>query len=320
VRPAWQRAALAALLAISAAAARATDVPRLAGRVVDLAELLPPGAESAITEQLATLERDTGAQVVVLTVPTLGGEPLEDYTVAVAQGWRLGRRGVDDGVLLLVARAEHAIRLEVGYGLEAKLPDITCKRIVDELMVPRFRADDFAGGVAAGVGAVERAVRGGEALPAASRWGRGGEALGPLAPSGRLLVGILFLLFMTPFALAALAASGSAGWMLYLFLTPFFAIFPFATFGTPGLAVPLLWLAGFPIARPWFLRWQRRLGRRMPGPTRRTAGRRGGWWGPGGGWGGGLGGGGFGGGSFGGGGAFSGGGGSFGGGGASGRW
>ena len=310
--------ALAASLAFgSAAATHAVDVPYLSGRVVDNADLLTPDAEQRIAARLETLERETGAQVVVLTVPTLDGNPLEDYALKVVETWKLGRKGVDDGALFLVAREERSVRIEVGYGLESKLPDITGKRIIDELVVPRFRDGDFAGGVEAGLDAIEKGVRGGDPLPPPPSRGLGDGSPAP----GRLLLGVVFLLFVTPFAMAALYTSGPGGWLAYAILTPFIAVFPLATFGTAGLAAPLLWLIGFPFLRRYVQRELKRGGR--PTPVTRRDRRTGGWWGTGGGWGGfggGLGGGGFGGGGFGGGGGFSGGGGSFGGGGASGRW
>lgn len=314
-------AATAALaLALLAAPAAGLDVPYLSGRVVDLADLVPPAAEQELDARLAALERETGAQVVVLTVPTLEDEPLEDYAVRVAETWKLGRAGVDDGVLLLVAQRERGLRLEVGYGLEGKLPDITGKRILDERVVPRFRDGDFAGGIAAGVDAVAIAVRGGEPLPPAA----------PAAPlvsapaAARLGLGVGVLLFLFPFTQAALFTRGGAGWFLGLFLTPFLTVFPAALFGVRALVVPALWLLLFPPLKLWIGRQQKK-GRFGPRP-RRSAPRSSGGWGGWGGWGGGAGGfgGGFGGGGSGGGwssgGGFSGGGGSFGGGGASSRW
>jgi len=317
---------VAAVFAVAMAAATyALDVPYLSGRVVDGAAMLAPADEQRIAARLEKLERETGAQVVVLTVPTLDGNPVEDYALKVAETWKLGRKGVDDGVVFLIAREEHALRFEVGYGLESKLPDITCKRILDELVVPRLREGDFAGGVEAGIDAVEKAVRGGDPLPPPKPRAFGGGS--PFASPSRMLMGIVSLLFVIPFASSALYTSGPGGWVLYGILTPFLAVFPTATFGLPGLIVPLLWLVGFPILRH---RIQRAGGRGLKGrpqPARRGSG----WWGSGGGWGGfggGLGGGGFGGGGFGGGGfsggggggGFSGGGGSFGGGGASSHW
>jgi len=308
------------LVVAAVAAVHALDVPFLSGRVVDNAELLAPADEQRIAARLEALERETGAQVVVVTVPTLDGEPVEDYAIKVGETWKLGRKGVDDGVVFLIARDERALRLEVGYGLESRLPDIIGKRIIDELVVPRFRDGDFAGGVEAGLGSIEKAVRGGEALPPPQR-AFGGKTIAPLSSRGNLVVGIVFLLFTIPFATSALYTSGAGAWLLYAALAPFFAMFGLANFGVPGGAlVPLLWLIGFPLLRWWIHRAGKRPGARRP-PSSRD---RGGWWGPGGFGGGSLGGGGFGGGGFGGGsfggGGFSGGGGSFGGGGASGRW
>src|ERR1051325_2821226 len=173
-------------------AARAVDVPYLSGRVVDGAEMLAPADEQRITARLDKLEKETGAQVVVLTVPTLDGNPVEDYAIKVAETWKLGRKGVDDGVVFLIAREEHALRLEVGYGLESKLPDITCKRILDELVVPRLREGDIAGGVEAGRDAIEKAVRGGDPLPAPKPRAFGGSG-SPFGSPSRLLMGIVFL-------------------------------------------------------------------------------------------------------------------------------
>jgi uncharacterized protein len=318
-----------AILLALAAPIHALDVPFLAGRIVDLADLLPPAAEQAITARLDALEKATGSQVVVLTLPSLDGEAVEDYAVRVAETWKLGRKGIDDGVLFLVARDDRALRIEVGYGLEAKLPDITAKRILDELVVPRFRAGDFAGGIEAAVGAIETAVRGGDPLPPPSERAVGDGPLGPLGAAGKLVVGVAFLAFMVPFAMNALCSTGAGAWLLYVILTPFLAIFPMSAFGPAGLLVAVLWLVGFPIARFWIQRVAKRKGRRPCSPSSPDNRRSGGWWGQGGFGGGGFGGGGFGGGGFGGGGfggggggggGFSGGGGSFGGGGASSRW
>jgi uncharacterized protein len=209
----------------------------------------------------------------------------------------LGRAGVDDGVLILIVRDDRRMRIEVGYGLEGALTDAQAGRIIDALMAPRFRSGDFEGGVDAAVDAVSSAIRG-EAvvLPEEPARGRG---MNP----GSL---IFFLIFGLPFIGAALSSRGAAGWILYLFLTPFFFAFPAAMLGLKvGAVVAGAWLIGFPLLR---LIWPKAAVGRGAGSKRGT------FWGPFvGGGGGGFGGGGFGGG-------FSGGGGSFGGGGASGGW
>lgn len=161
------RGACAALLALAAVlaplAAGALEVPYLSGRVVDEAGMLSPGTVEGLTGILEQLERETGAQVAVLTVPSLEGEAVEDYAQRVAETWRLGRAGEDDGVLLLIARDDRRMRIEVGYGLEGKIPDVLAGRILDNLVRPRFRAGEFDAGIASGVGAVAALIRGEQA-------------------------------------------------------------------------------------------------------------------------------------------------------------
>lgn len=208
----------------------------------------------------------------------------------------MGRAGADDGVLILIVRDDRRMRIEVGYGLEGALTDAQAGRIIDGLMAPRFRAGDFEGGVEAAADAVSSAIRGEPVdLPEEAARGRGMNP-GPL---------IFFLIFGLPFIGAALSSRGAAGWILYLFLTPFFFAFPAAMLGLKaGAVVAGVWLIGFPLLR---LIWPKAAVGGGAGSKRGT------FWGPF------IGGGGGGGGGFSGGG-FSGGGGSFGGGGASGGW
>ncbi len=288
--------ALVAML-LGATAVAALEVPFLSGRVDDRAGMLGAGYETQLDGRLQQLEEETGAQVVVLTIPSLEGDPIEDFSIRVVETWKLGRAGVDDGVLILIVRDDRRMRIEVGYGLEGALTDAQAGRIIDALMTPRFRTGDFEGGVDAAVDAVSSAIRG-EGLVLPEEPARGG-GMNP----GSL---IFFLIFGLPFISAALSSRGAAGWILYLFLTPFFFVFPAAIFGpTAGAVAAGAWLVGFPLLR---LLWPKTAVGRGAGSKRGT------FWGPMiGGGGGGFGGGGFGGG-------FSGGGGSFGGGGASGGW
>jgi uncharacterized protein len=305
-------AALAAAVSLVAApAAVATDVPYLAGRVVDEAGLLSAAVRQRIEGQLAALERQTGDQVVVLVVPNLGGEPLAAYSIKVAQTWKLGQKGKDNGVLLLIARDDRKLRLEVGYGLEPTLTDLQSREILDDLIRPRFREGDFDGGVERGVDAIVKVLHG-EALPppraAAAGTGTAGMPLGQRVIF-TLVFGGIFLIVVGTFSVVAVVSRGFQSWFLYAFLTPFYIAFPFAIGGAAvAVALASLWLIGFPIAK-------HRLGKRLD--QLRKAGRHhGGFWGGfvssvggGGGRSGGFSGGGF-----------SGGGGSFGGGGASGGW
>src|SRR5574341_427136 len=151
----------------------ALDVPPLRGRVNDLAGLLPGGQAQALEERLRQFEEQTGHQIAVLTIPTLEGEDLEGFSIRVAETWKIGKKGFDNGVILLVVHNDRKLRIEVGYGLERVLPDAVASRIIREVIVPRFRENDFAGGVEAGVEAIMK-VTSGEPLPAAARSTRKG--------------------------------------------------------------------------------------------------------------------------------------------------
>ena len=140
-------------------------VPALSAHVTDTVGLLPADRRQALEAQLVQLEKDKGAQLAVLIVSTTQPEPIESYALRVAEAWRLGRKGVDDGVLFVVARDDRRMRVEVGYGLEGAVPDAIAKRIIAEVVAPRFKAGDFPGGIEAGVAALIARING-EALPA----------------------------------------------------------------------------------------------------------------------------------------------------------
>jgi len=158
---------LALLLCFSFAAAAAADVavPPLSGRVVDQTGTLSAGDISSLTQTLKSLETRKGSQVAVLIVPTTEPESIEQYSIRVAEAWKIGRKKIDDGALLLVAKNDRKLRIEVGYGLEGALNDASAKRIIDEIITPRFRSGDFAGGISAGVDRIIRVIDG-EKLPA----------------------------------------------------------------------------------------------------------------------------------------------------------
>ena len=139
-------------------------VPALTGRVVDLVNSLSSEQKQSLEARLQAFEQRKGSQIAVLIIAKTQPETIEQYTIRVAEQWQLGRKRVDDGAILLVAKEERALRIEVGYGLEGALSDVICKRIIDEQILPRFRQDDFYGGISAGVDAMMRVVDG-EALP-----------------------------------------------------------------------------------------------------------------------------------------------------------
>jgi uncharacterized protein len=258
-------------------------VPPLTARVIDQTGTLSTTEQSALEARLAALEQRKGSQIAVLLVPTTSPEALEQYSLRVVEAWKLGRKDVDDGVLVLVAKDDRAVRIEVGYGLEGAIPDATGKRVIDEYILPRFRAGDYPGGISAGVDRLIGLVDG-EALPEpqATRAPNGGlENILPIVFVIALVLGSVLrrALGQLPGAAATGAVAGGVTWVLA---------------GVLGLSL-FMAVVGFV------------LGLMAGGSGGWASHRRGGF-------GGGLGGG------FGGGGGFRGGGGGFGGGGASGRW
>jgi uncharacterized protein len=160
------RASLLALLVCWAFAAAAdVAVPPLVGRVVDQTGTLSSGDVATLQQTLGDFEARKGSQIAVLIVPTTAPETIEQYALRVAETWKIGRRKIDDGALLVVAKDDRKLRIEVGYGLEGALTDVTSKRIIDEVITPRFRSGDFAGGISSGVDRIIRVIDG-EKLPA----------------------------------------------------------------------------------------------------------------------------------------------------------
>lgn len=277
-------AALALLwwLAATAAAWAQAPVPPLTGRVVDTTGTLSAETRQRLDRRLAGLETETGAQVAVLMVATTDGEAIEPYAVRVFEAWKLGRQGIDDGVLLVVARDDRALRIEVGYGLEGAVTDVQAGRLIREYIAPHFAAGDFAGGVEAGVDGLAVLIRQ-EPLPPPQPMAADEDGAGWYG----LLVLAFIALFTHPIVLVV--AGGVLGAMFLPGLGGFLGAVVGALAG--GVIGVLLTVTG-----------ARRVMRRAMRNGRS---------GPGGGWGGGRGGGG---------GGFGGGGGRSGGGGASGRW
>src|SRR5688572_10913494 len=141
----------AAILFLAAAPLAALEVPYLSGRVVDNADLVPDDAQQRIEQRLAAYEQQTGNQIAVLTVESLGDEALEDYTLRVAETWKLGQKGKDNGALFLISEQDRKMRIEVGYGLEPQLTDFETGRVLDNVVTPYFRSGDFGAGVEKGV-------------------------------------------------------------------------------------------------------------------------------------------------------------------------
>ena len=285
------------LLACAAPALSQPAVPTLTGRVVDRADILSSTTEETLTALLKSHEDSTSNQVAVLTIASLEGEVIEAYSLRVAETWALGTAANDNGVLLLVAVEDRAMRIEVGYGLEGTLTDAVAGRIIRNEMTPRFRAGDFDGGVLVGVQSIVGVIEG-TYLPA--------EASEEMPP---FWFGFIFLIIPTLFAVFGTFAPGCARWFLFLFLSPFFWAGGMVITGSgPGgivvailFAVVYLGLQFHPKVRAYHKGQTTKIG-----PFTMSGGSSGGWSSGGGGWSSGSG--------------FSGGGGSFGGGGASGGW
>ena len=283
--------ALALALLLAGTASAEVPVPALSARVTDLTGTLTAPQIQTLEARLRDFERSKGSQITVLMLPTTQPETIEQYSIRVAEAWKIGRARIDDGVILVVAKNDRKLRIEVGRGLEGAIPDAIAKRVVGDIITPHFRANDFYGGIVVGTAALMRLIEG-ESLPAP-------KAQGGLQPGGEGFAG-LFIAFLVLFLvvggvlarllgrlLGATATSGivgAAAWVVTgtLLAAIFFAIFAFM----------LTLIAGAGVATPW--RWVG--GRRSMGDG----------WSVGGG--------------FGGGGGFSGGGGGFSGGGASGSW
>jgi uncharacterized protein len=168
----------ASLLCAVHPAAAEVAVPPLKARVTDLSSTLSQDQRAALEQKLAALEARKGSQIAVLLVPTTQPEAVEQYAIRVFDQWKLGRKGVDDGVLLLVAKNDRKLRIEVGRGLEGAIPDAFAKRIIEEEITPRFKQGDFNGGISAGVDRIARLVDG-ETMPAPKRAAQSGRHWDP---------------------------------------------------------------------------------------------------------------------------------------------
>ncbi len=196
-------------------------VPPLTGRLVDTTGTLSSGDIASLTQTLEDLEKRKGSQVAVLIVPTTGEETIEQFSIRVADAWKIGRKKIDDGALLVIAKNDRHLRIEVGYGLEGVLTDATTRRIIDEDITPKFKAGDFADGVAAGLNRMIRLIDG-EQLPAPEpgRWQEPNlfSQIDPLNPF--VIVGIFvmgsFLRTKLGRLLGAAATGGIVGFLAWV--------------------------------------------------------------------------------------------------------
>jgi len=214
-------AVLLALLLTGAAQAEVA-VPPLKQRVSDLTATLDAGQTQSLEARLAAFEAKKGAQLAVLIVPTTQPEPIEQFGMRVVEAWKLGRKGVDDGALLLVAKDDRALRIEVGYGLEGALNDATAKRIIAEIITPSFKRGEFYAGIDAGTAAMMRVIDG-EPLPPPQRAAASGsydiESLLFIAFGLVVVVGGMLRALLGRFPAAALMGGG-LGVLAWLMVAP----------------------------------------------------------------------------------------------------
>jgi uncharacterized protein len=216
----------------------ALEVPQLRGRVNDYANLLSPGASQRLEQALADFERSDSTQIVVLTINSLEGESLEEYSIRVAEAWRIGQTKLDNGAILLIAKQERKIRIEVGRGLEGVLTDLVSGRIIRGDISPHFKKNDYDTGIAAGVTSIMKVVRGEyRAQPRDLKQGKKSAE-----PVFTLLVFLLVaVVFLGSLSKYLGGAAGAAGLSLIGFLTfPGLGILVLALMGAAGFVLGLL--------------------------------------------------------------------------------
>ncbi len=275
-------------------------------RVHDDAHVLKQETIDGLEKQLEVYEDSTSNQIAILIISSLDGDPIESYSMRVVEKWQLGQKEKDNGVLLLIAVDDHKMRIEVGAGLEGVLTDAVSSRIIRNEMAPNFRRADFDTGVTAAVNSIMAAIAGEYTADDSNE-------IMELSTTARVLIGLGIYVFLSIFAFFGLFIKGSWGWFMYVFLIPFFAIFPAFVFPAhlwyvPGVAFILI----FPIIK-WLVgrtTWGKSMTKKFEESGSGSGGSsRGGSWSSSSSSS-----------SWGGGGGFSGGGGSFGGGGSSGSW
>lgn len=246
------------LLAIllTASIAVAADIPYLTGRVTDNAQILSAETRRSLTETLREHEGRTGNQIVILTIPSLDGESIEEYAVNVFNTWKLGQKGKDNGILIIVVPNDRRMRIEVGYGLEETMTDSMAGRVIQHVMTPKFKNGDFNGGITDGARAVVNVLEGGTLPAPAVDQGSSSKKSDfkgleepdlPIIP--RILIGTFIFSIIGMFTAIGILTPG-AGWFLYFFLIPFWAMFPIVILGTKGAFICLVsYLIVFPAAK-----------------------------------------------------------------------
>jgi uncharacterized protein len=246
------------LLCILNASFAQKAIPELWGlHVHDEAHILSQQTVDDLEAQLKTYEDSTSNQIAILTITSLENEVLEQYSLKVAEKWKLGNKEKDNGALLLIAVDDHKMRIETGQGLQGVLTDAVCNRIIRNEMAPNFRRGDYDQGVNAAITAMKKAI-GGEYKADGTEDAAAQTA--DMTPTEKILISLFIFGILGIFTVIALFIQDKGAWIFYAFLIPFYAIFPMAVLGfSTGLIGLIIYLVGFPLVRMFLARtpwWQ----------------------------------------------------------------
>lgn len=238
------------------------DVPYLAGRVNDHAGVLSEPAAAELEKTLKDFEKKTSCQIAVLTINSLEGENIEQYSIRVAETWKLGQKGKDNGVLFLMSKNDRRMRIEVGYGLEDTLTDLVSGRIIADRIAPHFKNGDYDAGITSGIKSIISTIETGKYASSSGNVAAEAETfdqlqdtdldseLGKTPVPVRIFAGIFIFSILGIFTFLMLFAPGFAGVFVFFFLIPFWAIFPIIVVGFgPNFVILALYVIGTPAAK-----------------------------------------------------------------------
>jgi uncharacterized protein len=240
----------------------ARDVPLLKSRVTDETWTLSSEFQGSLEKKLADYELKTSNQIVVLIIPSLDGDTIENFSLAVAEKTKIGQKDKDNGVLLVIAKDDRKLRIEVGYGLEGTLTDVLCHRIIEREIKPNFKTGDFEEGITRGIDSIIGGIGGTYTVPPPKDY----SYLGPLAFLGEMdgggenipwpirIFASLFVVFVLGIFTYVAATAPYIGWFLYFFLFPFWSLFPIALHGVEiGICVFLTYTIGIGLYKLYML-------------------------------------------------------------------
>lgn len=240
----------------------ALDVPDYSGRINDYADILSEKETADLENRLADFEKNTTCQIMVLTIPSLEGDTLEEYSIRVAEAWKPGQKGKDNGILLLIALNDRKMRIETGYGLEDKVTDLAAGRIIDNEIAPFFKGGDYYGGISNGLNSIMNTIisgkyNGDSQLSIELTSGTGDNDIdsqvNDIPIPARIAIGIFIFSILGIFTFLMLFQDGFISVFMYFFLIPFWGIFPILAVGLTGdLIIICIYITGIPLAKLYF--------------------------------------------------------------------